>query len=333
MTIFSDLLQHIHQSDNGVEITAPAKEVTITGEGAILGANRVPLAEGTLDRVLREVGAPVEYFKVKQPQLRIRALAGHIERGDLGSSIGAVVRDGKIETIFRADLTRLTNEDVLTAVSEGIGEPGAELSVAKVVNTPDRLDVELVTPQQQIEVRHGDVVYGGLHIEHYPYGQKATVIQTFLQRLVCTNGMTRRECASSEGVTRTRRLPTSQANARDLQMQQVRTLASRNWAALEPQLEALKSTAEEPVHVEPVLRNWLRQARLSDGLMESLLRAWAAEGSEETAFGLINAVTRVATHHRHEITERERRLLSALGGIMSFARRHVCPRCFSVLRD
>jgi len=65
--------------------------------------------------------------------------------------------------------------------------------VAKVDQSFDRLEVELITPTKSVEVRRGDVVNAGLQIVHLParsscHGDP----EPLLQRLVCANGMVRR---------------------------------------------------------------------------------------------------------------------------------------------
>lgn len=78
-----------------------------------------------------------------------------------------------------------------------------------------------------------------------------------------------------------------------------------------------------------MLERWLLRARLS-GQLQRLLSAWRAEGGEDTIYGAINAVTRVATHER-ELSERQRHILTALAGLLAFPEVHVCPRCNSIL--
>jgi hypothetical protein len=64
--------------------------------------------------------------------------------------------------------------------------------------------------------------------------------------------------------------------------------------------------------------------------MDHLLLAWEAEGSEPSAFGALNALTRVATHSA-ELPEWQRQRLSRLAGIFANQDVHLCPHCFSVL--
>jgi hypothetical protein len=64
--------------------------------------------------------------------------------------------------------------------------------------------------------------------------------------------------------------------------------------------------------------------------MDRLLAAWREWGAEDTYYAAVNALTWVGTHDQ-ELTPRQRRSLSLLGGLLAFSGAHICPRCFSVL--
>jgi len=79
------------------------------------------------------------------------------------------------------------------------------------------------------------------------------------------------------------------------------------------------------------LQRFLRQARMhSARLLKLVEAAWRAEGAEPTAFGFLNALTRVATHEA-DLSAPQRRRLDLLAGIFAGQERHLCPACFSVL--
>ena len=58
-----------------------------------------------------------------------------------------------------------------------------------------RLDI--VSPSVSREVRRGDVIQAGVRVEHAYTGERATTVMAFVVRLVCANGMVRRECVGS----------------------------------------------------------------------------------------------------------------------------------------
>jgi hypothetical protein len=221
---------------------------------------------------------------------------------------------------------------VLRAAEETLGTEGESLFVARIGHDSEGVDVDLVSPSKAIAVRRGDIVQSGLHIVHHPFGSHATLIEAFIYRLVCGNGMTRRECVSGgDRPARTRKLPVDFPNNRELQMAQIRRLTRQTWDGLQVQLDTLRATSERPAHVEELLARWLQRARMSvRTMMARLLDAWREEGAENTYYGAVNALTRVATHHQ-DLSERQRRALASLAGLLSFSDVHICPRCFSVL--
>jgi hypothetical protein len=173
------------------------------------------------------------------------------------------------------------------------------------------------------------------HAARGDFGRRPTLVvreglEAFIYRLVCRNGMTRRECMR-DGIARTRKLPAEFPNNRELQMSQIRRLTRQNWNRLQAQLEALRATGERTADVEKLLRQWLLQARmLTTTLLDRLLAAWRTDGSERTNYGAVNALTWVATHDQ-ELSDKRRRALAALAGLLAFSEVHICERCFSVI--
>jgi len=260
-----------------------------------------------------------------------------------------VLRNGQLFTLQRGDLRELSYSETLTAVAEGLGQNADSLSVSRIDRADGRLELELVSPAKALEIRRDDVVMGGLHIVQPRYANEATQIYSFVYRLVCENGMMRRECVSGDGIVRTRKLPVGHPRAKELAMDQLRQLASRTYANLEPQLGELRATAERPANVKQLLTTWLQRARFStrlarhsDGrnrrvdvrrpepLMARILNAWREAGAVETVWAAVNALTYIGTHDR-QLSPLQRRRLSLLGGVLAFSHQHLCPRCFSVL--
>jgi hypothetical protein len=216
--------------------------------------------------------------------------------------------------------------------------------VSKLGYSDGRLELDLVSPTKVVEVRRGDVVKAGLHIEHARFGEEATQIHSYVYRLECENGMTRRECVSSEGIVRTRRLPSSHPRAKELLLDQIRRLTARTWQRLEPQLLELQAASERRVDVPQLLKQWMQRARFSTRtttvdsgrtsrtVIDRILAAWRAEGAEDNYYAAVNALTWVGSHDS-ELSPRQRRVLSLLGGLLAFSGVHICPKCFSVLAD
>jgi len=292
----------------------------------------IRMDQASRTRLFNKLGAPAGYLKEHSSQFQTTALAEDVvRRADcFGPKPTLVVRNGELVTIARGDLFALSNAAMLRAVADALGNDVDALSVARIERDVEGLDVELISPVKAIEVRPGDVVQSGLHIVHERFGSQATLIEMFIHRLVCSNGMTRRECVSN-GIKRTRKLSVDLPNNRELQMDQIRQLTRQNWNGLHGQLEALRASSERPAHVEELLTRWLQRGRLfSKSTLDRLLSVWRNEGAENTHYGAVNALTAVATHDR-DLSERHRRALATLAGLLAFSEVHICERCFSVL--
>lgn len=314
------------------QIPLDAQELQFGPEGVVVMGRLIPTDQIMRNRLFLKIGAPAGYLETHSSTFQAEALSIHASRGDFGQRPTLVLRDGELMTIIKGELYALPNADTIRAVEEELGDEGKSLIVTRLENTNERLDVELVSPSKEVSVRPGDVVRSGLHITHERFGNQATQVEAFVYRLVCSNGMTRRECAhdGSQGA-RTRKLPSNSPNNHELQMSQIRRLVRRNWDLLESQLGALRATSERAANVEEMLTRWLQRARISiDNMLPRLLAAWEEEGAERTQYGAINALTRVATHDL-TLSQRQRRTLASLAGLLAFSEVHICQTCFSVL--
>ena len=309
-----------------------ARDLQFQAEGVISSGRLIRTDQIIRNRLFDKVGAPAGYLQNHSLSFQADALSAHASRGDFGQEPTLVLRDSELVTIVKGELFALANGDVIRSVEEELGDEGKSLIATRVERREERLDVDLLSPSKEISVRPGDIVRSGLHITHERFGKQGTQIEAFVYRLVCSNGMTRRECVhDGEQKARTRKLPADFPNNHELQMNQVRRLVRRNWSLLDSQLRAFKATSERFADVEEVLTRWLQRARISsDNMLPRLLAAWEVEGAERTHYGAINALTRVATHDR-TLSGRQRRTLATLAGLLAFSEVHICQTCFSVL--
>jgi hypothetical protein len=314
------------------EIPLDVRDLHFDPEGIRCGGDTIRTDEAGRSRLFEKLGAPARYLTKLSPKFQASALNEHAERGDFGKAPKLVLDQDRFLTIVPGELFSLPNAAVLRAIEQALEDECDSLIVTRVRQDIDRLDIDLVSPSKEEIVRTGDVVQSGLHIVHERFGTQATLVEAFVYRLICRNGMTRRECVNDGAPPlRTRKLPVDFPNNRELQMSQIRRLAQRNWSLLETQLSAFRATSERSANVEELLTRWLQRARIStNNMLPRLLAAWHEEGAEQTQYGAINALTRVATHDQ-ALSERQRRTLAALAGLLAFSEVHICKLCFSVL--
>jgi hypothetical protein len=319
-----------------------AGSVDVTEDALIVGENSIPMSEDVRLDLLSKAGAPRSYLAKRNIDIQILTLREHLRQGDLGDTLVPVLQRDQLFTLQGGGLVELSHSEMLSAAVDSLGPSADGLKLSRIDQIGGRLELELVTDAKTVEVRRGDVLKGGLHLTHSRFGGPATQIHSFVYRLVCTNGLIHRECDSSKGIVRTRKVPATHPRAKEIELDQIRRLTLRTWNKLEHQLRELRATSERRADVPQLLRQWLQRARLSTRTnddrstnsipttMDRLLRAWRAEGAEGTYYGAVNALTWVGSHDQ-DLSPRHRRVLSLLGGLLGFSGAHVCPRCFSVL--
>jgi len=271
-------------------------------------------------------------------QLRTQLLNFHFAQGEQcrrtrgGRNPTVISRNGSFVGFARSDLTDLGPHELLSAFLAGIAGEADQLAVNRLTLGAVRVEFELVASQVLEEVASGDVIHGGLLVSYSPIGAHAVSVETFLFRRICRNGLTHRPCGAERAISRTRRLPREHAHAKAIQLCQVQQLASAVWQSLRPRLAEVAALRNERLdHVEVFLGQLLRRTRLwSQSMMRFLLEALSAEDERGTAYAALNAVTHVATH-RTELSPRQRRAMSALGGLIAHRHTHICPRCYSIV--
>lgn len=332
------LCEHAHQWDREFTEVGPVAtdSVRATESELIFGNDSIAVDQAARGRLFDQLGAPSAYLQHRSVSIQTDIINEHLRQRSFGGNPCIVLRDGEFFKICQRDLVELHHAEAIGAVVESLGEDADNLFVTKINRDAGNIDVELVSPTMAIEVRQGDVVQAGLYISHSRFGDRATQIQSFIYRLVCRNGLVRRECVSSQSLARTRKLPTTNPRAKELQIDQIRRLTGATWQKLGPQLAELRSTAERRTDARQLLKTWLQRARVSTRttghppddpratVLDRLLHALRTWGEEDTYYGAVNALTYVGTHD-FGLSARQRRMLSDLGGVLH-SRAHTSAR-------
>jgi hypothetical protein len=315
------------------EHTVDTRNIRVQPDCLLIGDRCLNLGDRGWAAFCPSVDAPLSYIERLDSDILAVVMQRHLQRGDLGSTVTAFEENGELVAFDRADLVRLKTTDVFQAVAESFGPDASDVEVSNVSLSAATAEFQFLSVNRlKNEVAPGDVVRAGLSVTHSPVGAHPTWVEAYLERLICRNGMLHRDHIGRQK-PRTRRLPLDMPGAHDMQLLQVQRLATQEFATLDRKLNALNQLREERADVEPMLRRWLEMARLSvSALLPLLMEAWRVEGSEHTAYGVLNAITRLATHS-NVLTVRQRRTIARLAGLLAFQNVHLCPRCFSVLRD
>jgi len=301
------------------------------------GDMQMRLAQDGIRHLCVRLQAPFCYIRKLDESMGMALLQHQIDRGDLEKNLGSalvtvIAADGEFFGLAEAHLVRLPGVEILSAVIQGIGEETTLVDVHDLQVSPKGFQLEVLSRNLAEEVLPGDVVRAGVRLTHSFMGESATLIETYILRLVCSNGLLHRSCVSRR-VPRTRRLPSYLPGARERQREQVKRLAAEVWSALGSKLHALRVLTTERVEVPQLLSRWLERGRLSSGaLMPFLLQAWREGGAMSTMWAALNSLTAVGTHNP-ELSHRQRQVLLRLAGLLAFRHVHLCPRCFSLLSE
>ena len=337
MSSFEEALAAIQAADASLsEDRVAVDQLTIELDMLSAGERQFRLTEKGLallcNRFERQPKPSVRYLSSLPAGQRTELLRLHLSEGVGGDGTISLFRRGADLVGFgRPDLGRLTGGDVLEAASAGTGGRVEDLEVTRSGVADESLQFDLIVHRASHEVRRGDVVTAGVRVTHSLTGDFATRIEGYLHRLACTNGAVHRECVGPREVPRTRRLPTSHPRAREQQREQIRRLVADALGTLNRRFAGLERLTTERMDVEHFATHWLRRSRLSPHRLMPLLRqAHAEEGGEETAYGALNAFTRVATHQT-ELSPNIRDVLAHLGGLLAVGHSRLCPRCWSLI--
>jgi hypothetical protein len=335
-----ELLREVTEREAGVQRQPfPATKVQIEPGRLIAGDKEFRLGDEALRRLCRHFQAPADYLTRLKPELRSRLLQEHFAEGryadpkltDRTSCI--ISRGDSFLDLGRSDLLTLDNAAVLQAVRDGVGGDAPALEVRTLHLDDESMTLDVVSPLLAEEVRPGDILHAGVHVRHSQLAGEATQVLVYVIRQLCENGLVQRQCLGEarRSTPRARRLSAERPEAREMQSAQIRRLVTETWGGLQQKLTAIRRLKDKRVEVRTALERFLRQAHLfSHALLGRLLQAWEQEGGEATAFGVLNALTRVATH-APQMPGWQRQRLSRLAGIYANQDVHLCPHCFSIL--
>jgi hypothetical protein len=328
-------LDEVSAYERSIETVAVvARSVVVTDTELIAGDAALTMSKRAFATFCGSVKAPNGYISQLPLPLQRSVLGHHLELsfGD-GERVHLLAREGEYVGMRDPKLLALTATDVLRVAADALANVPFRVAGLRWP-TPTSIEFELVMPSAATEVAVGDIVQAGVRVTHSITGGHACWISAFLVRLVCSNGLTARQCVaagSADGKRqlgpRTRRLPAILPHARESQLDQVRRLVLREVAGLDARLEGLARLTTERTNIDALFASFVRRAHLPQSVLPVLREAWTEEGGAPTRWAAVNALTRVATHNRL-LPLRILRSLAALGGLVAFEASHICPRCF-----
>jgi hypothetical protein len=318
----------------------PVEDIRFQLDRVVLGHDCFALTEQGAQNLCKLIRAPWPYVKTLGPVMLAALLNHHFQQKDYkparlnNDNTLVAFRGGEFVTLIRAELPSLAAHQVVAAVRKGIGAASASVYVPRFTVDDDSFCMEAVSDAVTTEVRVGDILHAGLRVQHSTRAAFATRIEPYILRLACLNGLTRVECVrrdSARSTPRMRRLDERHGNSLERQSDQIIRHTQHAWQLMAPKLDTVRALSEREFDWNH-LDGFSAQARFSTPLRERLRAAWEIEGSESTAFGALNALTRLATHDA-ELSPRQRFHVERVAGMFAGHQSRVCPHCLSILRQ
>ena len=269
---------------------------------------RFPFTTTMHEQVATKTGIPRPYYD------RMREHAGDLLATNINHWLHRqpeqrMVRtlDARARALVSDKFRPLDHPEMLRAVLPVLRE--ADVVVRSSQMTERRLYLQVTSRRLEGEVRKGDVVQFGLVIANSEIGMGALSVSEMMYRLVCLNGVILGSAVRKSHVGRKIADDGLGHEAVEFYADETRKADDRAFflklrdtvkgllsdARLQAQLEKLRGAAERRITGDPVKVVEVTQKRLSltDGERGDVLRH-LIEGGDLSAWGLANAVTRLA---------------------------------------
>jgi len=343
MTDIASVRSRLEDLKRSVEpVRVPSTAIRLNPEGQLeLGGRHLKLAKEARDKIVGLAGIP-HYFYDKCPtdlgaNVFNRLFSQKQSSEEVPQGFDIMILNGDtIAAICESRLRALPAIDVLNVVLEAAPENLAQNENALQVHhfgLNGHVQLSLLSPDAKAEPRPQDIVQAGVDIYHSTWGDFATQVNTFLLRLICSNGALIRVCEHEHGV----RIRRDEFVDRNKMLGRVRRVAELAWFDFDKKLDVLKHLATEPVEdLNAVIEKIARDSSLSLGRAQTAAIVQAMNedefGNDGTVLDVWNAFTRLATHATDRPLPWRRRLMFASGGLLK-RRYEKCKVCNSVYRE
>ncbi len=296
----------------------PATRVNVTPEMVIFrpgrGGRTMEVEQEGLRSLAQFVDFPMGFNKKLSPDTFGRVateLLAHKQRYDITTKEGRIVAFQ--HTIEHRNLNP---ERVLKNIEGGIR---GEVNYHRVTLQDHTVRLEIIGTKQEAVVR-GDLVSAGALVQFSPIGTVAPSVQSYVQRLVCTNGMVSNDILREFGYTG--------GDDGDI-FQWFRQSTREAYNSIGQIVRRCQQMVNE--HIPPadrpmMLEDAMRRAGLPPKARDAV-RSMAIENSPENTYQMMNLITFASSHilkHPHEIA-RAQQSVAVFQDQSSHAR--VCPLC------
>lgn len=284
------------------------------------GNHSVVFAEEGMTSLSKFLTIPINWRQTLEPQTYGLVATELLSKKQVYT---LVLKDQKVVAVTSgADHRTVNPERVLNTIEKAIP---VEMYNGVMLGDNQSVTIDIVG-DKRLPVRPGDIVQAGTSIAFSPIGTIEPTVQSFLLRLVCTNGATSREVFEQFKFGR----GAGGGDGDDL-WQWYRQSVKKAYRAIDKVAGQWRELTEHIIPPEDrasVLEGLLREARLPPEVMAAI-RAEALRVPPETEYDMMNLIT-WGTSHLHLTT---RQLLVARNVASDYTNpehhRKVCPVCRS----
>ena len=292
-----------HPDDVCLDMTTPESES---------GIRRFKPTALAHKQIAESVKIPVRYYermKDEAPELLARNVNHWFQEAPEPRMIRTL--DNQARAFLSNRYRRLDNYDLIRSAILPVLETQGDLRIESSEITETRLYIKITTPRLTGEVKKGDVVQAGIAISNSEVGYGRLMIDPFINRLICENGMVARDRSGKDfGLSKYhigRQLGAGEEAAAELLTDETQEAIDRafwleardvmkgllSMEVFNQVLGDLKAGTENRITGDPVaaVKELANRYRLTEQ-EESGIRTQLIQHEEQTQYGLLNAITR-----------------------------------------
>ena len=278
------------------------------------GGHLVPISEEGVKAMTNFVGLPHSVSQQLSPDLFGRVvteLLSRKERYNLLLDNEQVQNFGEFHGIRNLPVDR-----VLSAIEQAL--PSCDYHRVSVLGNCSAM-LEVVGTKQEA-VRRGDLVHAGAMVSFSPINSIRPLVQSYVMRLACTNGMTSKTVLAEF---------TGGAGEGDNIWQWFRQSVRAAAQSVNSIVERYREMTNERIPADQragVLENLLRQAGIT-GKDAEAVRAQAIQAPPHNSYDMMNLITWASSHIIREPSRIQRALNTSATFASESEHASVCPLC------
>lgn len=277
-----------------------------------IAGTKVNLDKDGLNNLSQYLSIP-KNFMSKIPNNLSSEVINHFLDKFSGSNAIFGVRDGLLTGVYPEGREVFYPQDYVGVIQAAVP---AEAEVKSLILSGNKIEMNLVTENLQIEARPGDVTLGGLRVIAYVGPTKMKpYVTSYLERLVCSNGMTAIEENSSIRI--------SGVNVPEVLAEMERYANELLSVTVSERLQQWKDQTKHTVRNPATMINALGKRFRVSPVVTSHMLDNLSEIEGDSLYDVVNFMT--SYQHEEGISHKTSKRLQVLGG--EAIRTHDVQRC------